>query len=127
MNNFVTYPFLIIRYYCNESLSIPANGFKWIDISYCKTSDHNKYNYFTSTKENYIASGIIAFGGGESNSLAHKLGLNSICGTGFRLFNFSSSTITTTTKIELNSNGSIKNRPPFVDMLYIRKDMFLYQ
>ena len=123
-------PMFVARLYFSNTREIKANTTSWLGL------EENGYfinpDNTTNPNGNYIAKnkisdynwfGIVGFGCGTINSIPIKLTVCSIGNTGFRIFNPTSSSITPTTKLEFNSDGSYKNHPPFLDMLLVRKDI----
>lgn len=120
----------VTRIYFSKAIKIAPNTTSWFgfeELGYFvnpgNTTNLNG-NYIMKNKiSDYIWLGIVGFGCGTINSIPIKLTTCSVGPTGFRMFNPTSSAITPSTKLELNTDGSYKNQPPFVDVMLVRKDI----
>lgn len=128
INNYDVYPFRKERWYATSSYTINAGSTAFISLSTCKTSGANqdREDDREATIDNYFVIGVIGAGNGDVNKASTGLAVVSFGHTGFRLYNYTSSKVTTSAKLELDSNGAVINRPPYIDILYIRKDAILW-
>lgn len=132
-------PIVKIRQYCNVSVTVVAKKTKWVAVQKTKSNQYimNDNNLLDYVMKNALDNGdyvcIGAAGGLETNN-ASQISVNAFTDAGIRLYNNSSKDINTVTTVERNNGsegegiepGSAKTCPPFLDLLYIRKDIIDY-
>lgn len=133
-------PFAVIRSYCNESVTIKANDLRFVynknvhlenkEYTNSKLSDLQSY-ILSNTNNEYLKAGAIgAFVGQTSNGVPLKCSIVQFSASGIRLWNNTSSSISTPDKMTFSGNSSsgykLEMCPPYIDCLFIRKDILSY-
>lgn len=105
-------PIVVVREYANAKASIPNNSSRWVGLV--------RSSY--ASNDNYITLGAVsAHVGDQATSNPNDCSIARFSGSGLRLRNHSSVTVTTTlSKDGESSKGDIA---PFCYVLYARKDI----
>lgn len=100
-------------------------------------NDNNLLDYVMKNaldNGDYVCIGAVGAAGGLETNNASQISVNAFTDAGIRLYNNSSKDIDTVTTIVRNNGSegedikpdSVKTCPPFLDLLYIRKDIIDY-
>lgn len=132
-------PFAMIRMYCTTSVTVPANNNKWISVQKSHLVDKSNngkdltaiQSYIMQNANNeYIRLGAVGAYVGAYAGETLKCSFSQFSSTGMRLWNNTSSAITTPNTVTFSGSSSagyqLKNCPPYLDMLFVRKDCIEY-
>ena len=135
-------PIVKIRQFCNVSVVVQTKKSKWISVQKTKSNmyimnDNKLLDYVMNDALNngdYVCIGAVGCGCGLETNNSTQLSITMFSDVGVRVYNNSSKDIKTLTSITRNDGsegehitpGTLKTCPPYLDLLYIRKDIVDY-